>query len=80
MTFSSKLQQLDKIPSMQNALRRGILLAEGALAALPLPGARHGRVSFLEGRPGGLAVYAALLTAAGRQQEAQTAIKVCNGL
>lgn len=59
----------------EDALRRGVLHAEGALAALPPPGARHGRVSFLEGRPGGLAVYAALLAQAGRQQEAQAVVQ-----
>lgn len=35
-----------------------------------------GRVSFLEGRPGALAVHAALLEAAGRQQEADAAVQV----
>lgn len=35
-----------------------------------------GRVSFLEGRPGALAVHAALLATAGRQQEAHKAVQV----
>lgn len=64
------------VANMQDALRRGILHAEGALAALPASGARHSQVSFLEGRPGGLAVYAALLAETGRRQEAQAAVQV----
>ena len=39
-----------------------------------------GRASFLEGRPGALAVHAALLEAAGRQQEAGAAVQVGNQL
>jgi hypothetical protein len=39
-----------------------------------------GRVSFLEGRPGALAVHAALLEAAGRQQEADNVVQVGTAL
>ena len=38
--------------ALTQVVTRALLHAEGALAELPRPGARHSRASFLEGRPG----------------------------
>lgn len=44
------LLALNCVSALQDAPRRGLLHAEGALAALLPPAAPHGRVGFLEDR------------------------------
>lgn len=58
------------------ALERGIAHAEWSVYRMPPPDQPHGRVSFLEGRPGVLAVLGALHHQSGNAAAALTACEV----